>query len=225
MTRYVTYFRVSTAKQGRSGLGLEAQKAAVTAFLKQDDRVVASFTEVESGKTAERPQLHAALRAARAHKAVLLIAKLDRLSRNVAFIATLLESDVTLVACDMPEADRSWLQMAAVWAEREARLISERTRAALAAAKARGVVLGGYRGHAMPDAVTRAGQATVVAYAQERASTLAPVIAELRAKGAQTAAAIADGLNDLGIPTPRSGRWHAASAARLLHRLDAAHMG
>lgn len=219
MARYVAYFRVSTAQQGRSGLGIEAQKAAVNAFLKPADRIVATFTEVESGKTAARPQLTAALAAARAHKAVLLIAKLDRLSRNVAFIATLLESDVRLVACDMPEADRSWLQMAAVWAEREARLISDRTRAALAAAKARGVVLGGWKGHAMSPLVTAAGQAAVRAQAQERASSLAPIVADLRAKGMHTATAIADALNDLGIPTPRDGRWHPASAARLLHRL------
>lgn len=219
MARYVAYFRVSTAKQGRSGLGLDAQKAAVNVFLKPSDRIVGEYTEIESGKGSDRPQLHAAVRAARAHRAVLLIAKLDRLSRNVAFIATLLESDVKLVACDMPEADRSWLQMAAVWAEREARLISERTRAALAAAKARGVVLGGWRGHAIASAVTAAGQAAVAAQAQERAVALADVVADLRAKGMQTATAIADALNDLGIPTPRNGKWHAASAARLLHRL------
>ncbi len=220
MARYICYFRVSTAKQGRSGLGIEAQKAAVSAFLKAGDRVVSEYTEIESGKGSDRPQLHAAIRAARAHKAVLLIAKLDRLSRNVAFIATLLESDVRLVAADMPEADRSWLQMAAVWAEREARLVSERTRAALAVAKARGVALGGWRGHTMRKSTTVAGQAAVVTQARERAATLAPVIADLRGQGMHTATALAAALNGLGVPTPRGGQWHAASVARLVARLQ-----
>lgn len=221
MARYICYFRVSTTKQARSGLGIEAQKAAVNAFLKPADRVVGEYTEIESGRGSDRPQLHAAIRAARAHKGVLLIAKLDRLSRNVAFIAALLESDVRLVACDMPEADHSWLQMAAVWAEREARLISERTKAALAAAKSRGVSLGGWRGHAMPSTITAAGQAAAAAQAQERAMALADVVTDLRAKGKDTATAVADALNDLGIPTPRNSKWHPASAARLLHRLAA----
>lgn len=146
MTLYVAYYRVSTDKQGRSGLGLEAQRASVASFLREGDRVISEFTEVESGRHDNRPQMAAALTACRAHKATLLIAKLDRLSRSVEFIARLMNGDVPFVACDMPHADPFRLHIEAAIAEEERRKISIRIREALAAAKARGVKLGGYRG-------------------------------------------------------------------------------
>ena len=142
-TRYIAYYRVSTVRQGESGLGLEAQRAATTSFMKSADaELVSEFTEVESGKRANRPELAAAIQQCRNSGAVLLIAKLDRLARNVAFIANLLESGVKFTAIDMPNADRFMMHVYAAMAEEEGRRISERTTAALAAAKARGVRLG-----------------------------------------------------------------------------------
>ena len=138
---FVAYYRVSTQRQGQSGLGLEAQQAAVTAFTK-DQAIIAEFTEIESGRKNNRPQLAEALALAKKHKAILVIAKLDRLARNVHFISGLLESNVQFIAADMPEADRTFLQMAAVFAEWEAKKISERTKSALQMAKARGTKLG-----------------------------------------------------------------------------------
>lgn len=144
---FVSYYRVSTERQGRSGLGLDAQRDAVTAFLGDSNaRLIAEFTEAESGKgtnaLARRPQLRAALAAAKRAGATLLIAKLDRLSRNVAFIAQLMEGGVEFVAVDNPTASRLTMHILAAVAEHEREMISERTRAALAAAKARGQRLG-----------------------------------------------------------------------------------
>ena len=146
MPDFVAYYRVSTQRQGRSGLGLEAQRQAVQAWLQPRDGVlVAELTEVETGKGANaldrRPELRAALDHARRHKATLIIAKLDRLARNVHFISGLIEQKVPIVAADMPDADITMLHIYAAMAEREARVTSERTKAALAAAKARGTVL------------------------------------------------------------------------------------
>lgn len=141
---YVAYYRVSTQRQGQSGLGLEAQRAAVREFVGMNP-LFSEFTEVESGTKSDRPELGKALAMAKAKKAVLVIAKLDRLARNVHFISGLLESGVQFIAVDMPEADRTFLQMAAVFAEWEARKISERTKAALQAAKDRGITLGSPR--------------------------------------------------------------------------------
>lgn len=137
--KYVTYLRVSTARQGVSGLGLEAQRAAVQAHLNGGVwKIVKEIVEVESGTHNERPQLIRAMRLCRLHGATLLIAKLDRLSRNVAFLSKLMEEGVPFTAADMPEADRTQLQMMVVFAEHEARAISSRTKAALTAAKERG---------------------------------------------------------------------------------------
>ena len=144
MARYVAYRRVSTARQGESGLGLDSQEEMLSRYVASVKGVLLmSFTEIESGRSdTNRPQLQAALAACKKHKAILLIAKLDRLSRSVAFTAALLESPVKFVACDMPNADRTFLQMVAVFAEYEREQISRRTKAALAAAKARGQKLG-----------------------------------------------------------------------------------
>ena len=124
MGKFVAYYRVSTRQQGTSGLGIEGQQAAVAAFLKPSDTVIATFTEVESGKNSERAQLGAAIRAARLHRATLLIAKLDRLSRNVAFLAQLLDGDVAITACDNPTASKFTLHILAAVAEHEAAMIS-----------------------------------------------------------------------------------------------------
>ena len=219
MGKYVAYYRVSTRQQGTSGLGIEGQQAAVAAFLKPNDTVIATFTEVESGKNSERAQLGAAIRAARLHRATLLIAKLDRLSRNVAFLAQLLDGDVAITACDNPTASKFTLHILAAVAEHEAAMISTRTKAALAAAKARGVALGGWKGKPMAKAVRDKGTATVASQAQERATTFAPLIAELRESGVTSTIALADALNRQAIPTARGGKWHAASVARMLHRI------
>ena len=139
---FVTYLRVSTDRQGKSGLGLEAQRAAVLDHVAGKGEIAAEYVEIESGKRNERPQLARAMAEAKRIGAVLLIAKLDRLARNVAFIANLLEAGVEIAAADMPEANRFLLHVMAAVAEHEAQAISDRTRAALAAAKARGVALG-----------------------------------------------------------------------------------
>src|ERR1700683_5698599 len=146
-SRYIAYYRVSTARQGKSGLGLEAQKQAVQAHL-NGEKPLSEFTEVESGRRSDRPQLAAALAACRVHRAVLVIAKLDRLARNVAFVSSLMEAGVEFEACDFPQANRLTIHILAAVAEHETRMISDRTRAALSAAKSRGTVLGGFRGRA-----------------------------------------------------------------------------
>jgi DNA invertase Pin-like site-specific DNA recombinase len=221
MSNYIAYYRCSTKSQSVSGLGIEAQQEAVKRHLKVGDTIVASFTETESGRNNARPQLQAALRLCRHRRGVLLIAKLDRLSRNVAFLATLLEGDVQVIACDNPTAERFTLHILAAVAEHEAKMISHRTKAALQAAKARGVVLGGWKGKPMLAGVRTKGCAVQASAARENAIALAPALAELRASGIVTTPALANALNQRAIPTPRGGKWHSASVARVLHRLAA----
>jgi DNA invertase Pin-like site-specific DNA recombinase len=220
--RFVAYYRVSTAQQGRSGLGLDAQKTAVLGYLNGGRWTLCEeFTEVESGKRSDRPQLSRALSACRLRKATLVIAKLDRLARNVHFISGLMESGVDFVAVDLPTANRLTVHIMAAMAEHEAAAISERTKVALAAAKARGVKLGGDRGN-LP-AIAAAGSAASVAARQQRAADraqdMAAVIENLRNEGRTTLRRIAEGLNIRGIAAPRGGAWHAAAVARLLDRI------
>jgi DNA invertase Pin-like site-specific DNA recombinase len=219
----IAYYRVSTAAQGRSGLGLEAQQAAVQEFCRtRGGALLEEFTEVESGSQADRPQLARALELARLTGATLLIAKLDRLSRNAAFLLTLRDSGTEFIACDMPDANNVTVGIMAVIAQEERRAISARTKAALAAAKARGVRLGNPNGAA---ALKRAGKGTASALtavrnnAKRRADALAGKVAEIRAEGAISHSAIAAGLNERHIRTPRGGQWHATSVRRLLGRL------
>lgn len=224
MCRVVAYYRVSTEEQGRSRLGLEAQKEAVTALCDQRGwEIIAEFTEVESGKRDDRPQLTAALKRAKVTGARVVIAKLDRLSRNVAFLAALQDSGAKFTAADMPEADEFTIHILAAVAQRERKLASDRTRAALAAAKARGVKLGNPNG---AKAIRRAGKGTGAALkavrrgAQERAVEYAETVADIRSTGATSLGAIAREMNERGIVTPRGGRWHPSSVRNLLHRID-----
>lgn len=215
---FVAYYRVSTAKQGRSGLGLEAQRKAVAAFLNGGSwTLAAEFTEVESGKRNDRPELAKALQACRVYGAKLVIAKLDRLSRDAHFLLGLEKAGVDFVAADMPMANRLTVGIMAMVADEERRMISTRTKAALAAAKARGKRLGGNRGVVLSDAARRAGRAVLSARAAERANDLAPVLAELRAVGITSLRGLAKALTQRGIPTPRGHReWSAAQVSRLV---------
>ena len=208
MTQYIAYYRVSTQRQGQSGLGLEAQRAAVAGY-----NIVAEYTEVESGKKAQRPQLAAALAEAKRTGATLLIAKLDRLARNVHFITGLLEANVPIVCADMPEADRTMLQMMSVFAEFEGRRISERTKDALAAAKRRGTKLGSPNPHAGGKAAGEARRGKTATVAVEAM----PIIKTLRQSGVSFAK-IADTLNDARIPSAMGGAWHSTSVRNLVNR-------
>jgi DNA invertase Pin-like site-specific DNA recombinase len=214
--KWVSYLRVSTGKQGESGLGLEAQRAAVETYLNGGNwTLAAEFVEVESGKRdSNRPQLAAALAACKKLKAKLVVAKLDRLSRNVRFIATVMDSGVEFIACDNPHATRLTLHILAAVAEHEREMISQRTKAALAAAKARGVRLGG------PNlaVATKLGNAGNKAAADRFAQNVAPVIRDIKASGITTLRAIAVALNARGVPTPRGAQWNATQVMSVLRR-------
>lgn len=219
--KFVAYYRVSTARQGRSGLGLEAQKEAVRSHLNGGNwNLVAEVVEIESGKRSDRPKLAEALRLCRLHNATLIIAKLDRLARNVAFISNLMESGVEFVAVDFPQANRLTVHILAAVAEHEAKAISIRTKDALAAAKARGVKLGGDRGN-LP-AVAAQGRAVSLRARQEKANSrvadLSPIVAEIKAGGASSLREIARALNERSIPTTRGGSWSAVQVSRLLEK-------
>ncbi len=217
--RFVAYYRVSTDKQGRSGLGLEAQRAAVQAHVTgAHGAVTAEFVEVESGRKKDRPQLTAALATARGQRAILVIAKLDRLARNVHFVSGLMESGVEFVTADMPTVNRLTVHILAAVAEEEARMISARTKAALAAAKARGIRLGNPGLVAGLAAQARAANAVKTARAQARAAGVLPFIEQARQAGALTLQQFADALAARGVPTPsgRSLRWHPVQVARIV---------
>ena len=211
---FIAYLWVSTVRQGESGLGLEAQGATVEAFARQHGGViVASFVEVETGKRSDRPELAKALEVARKAKATLLIAKLDRLARNVAFIANLMDAGVDFLACDQPFASRLTLHILAAVAEDEARRISERTKAALQAAKARGRKLGSPIA-AKTVANARAARSTYAAKAN--ATTLA-VVREVQGSGIGTLAGIARALQARGVKTPAGrSQWQSVQVSRLL---------
>jgi len=219
--KFVSYLRVSTAQQGRSGLGLEAQREAVISYLNGGSwELVEEIVEVESGKIKERPKLAEALRLCRIHNAKLLVAKLDRLARNVAFISALMESGVRFVAADAPEANELTIHILAAMAEYEAKAISQRTKVALAAAKARGTKLGGLRWNLA--SVSAQGRELALKVRQQRAAKYAtdilPVIEALKAEGAGSLRAIAEGLNSRHITTAQGGNWSAVQVQRLLKR-------
>jgi DNA invertase Pin-like site-specific DNA recombinase len=211
----VAYVRVSTAGQGRSGLGIEAQRSAVARFAEAEGYdLVRTFTEVETGRGADalerRPQLKAALAEARRLKCVVVVAKLDRLSRDVHFISGLMTHRTPFIVAELgADADPFMLHLYAAFAEKERRLISQRTREALAAAKARGVKIGGLNAKGVADREE----------AKARAEALRPVLEELAGKSAN---AIAAELSARGIATPRGGRWHAGTVIRVQRRLGRA---
>lgn len=239
--KFIAYYRVSTDKQGKSGLGLEAQRLAVMNYLNGGEwKIIAEFTEVETGKRADRPQLDAALKAARLHRAAIVVSKVDRLTRSVAFLSKLLEADVDVRFADLPQIEgptgRFMLQQMASVAELEAGMIADRTKKALAAAKANGKKLGGPRRYVigkdergntiygdrviMPASARLASARAVNKRVRDRADDIAPVIWELQAAGKTSLRAIAEGLNAAGIPTARGhGKWSAVQVSRLLENI------
>jgi DNA invertase Pin-like site-specific DNA recombinase len=214
--RFIAYFRVSTDRQGRSGLGLEAQRTAVLAFINGNAELVGEFTEVESGKRSDRPELEKALVACKKQKAKLVIAKLDRLSRNLAFIATLMESGVEFVAVDNPHANKLTVHILAAVAQHEREMISERTKAALAAAKRRGQVLGNPN---LAEAAKR-GTAAVKANARRFAANVRPIIEEIMRAGFTSHNAIAGKLNERNIKTARGGKWTHMQVGAILYPFE-----
>jgi DNA invertase Pin-like site-specific DNA recombinase len=221
----IGYCRVSTGRQGRSGLGLEAQRQAIEHFADTEGfEVVRFFTEVESGKGAEaldrRPQLAAALEEARRRRCAVVVAKLDRLSRDVHFISGLMAHRVRFIVAELgEETDAFVLHLFAALAEKERALISARTRDALARAKARGVKLGGPN---LAQARKKA-QAAVQRLADANMANVLPIIRDIQKSGATSLHQIADALNARGVSTPRGGRWHAKSVANLLARASRNH--
>jgi DNA invertase Pin-like site-specific DNA recombinase len=219
-TQIVTYVRVSTSQQGRSGLGLEAQRHALARFAEAEGLQVArEFLEVETGKGADaldrRPQLKAALAAAKKLKCQVAVAKLDRLSRDVHFISGLMSHRVPFVVAELgADVDPFVLHLFAALAEKERSLISTRTRQALAAAKARGVTLGSPKLAEARDSAA----AAVKAGADQHASNVLPIIRDAQKAGATTLRAVADALNARGISTARGGSWHAQSVKNVLDR-------
>ena len=219
MQKFVVYRRVSTKRQGESGLGLDAQDRDIDLFLNSyaevPFEVIATFTDVLSGATADRPELARALDMARKEGATLLVAKLDRLSRNVAFVAALLDDRrLNVRVASMPHADKFQLHIYAALAEQEREFISLRTKAALAVAKSRGTKLGGLRDS------TKARNAAMKAQADDHAAKVADTIAARRATGA-TYAEIADDLNRMKVTTARGGQWHPTTVRNAEQRLTA----
>lgn len=214
--KLVAYYRVSTDKQGKSGLGIEAQTALIASYAVQNScQVLASYTEVESGKRNDRPELAKAIAHARKLKATLVIATLSRLGRRVSFISSLMESGVPFIAADSPNDDRFTLHIKAAVAEEEAAKISQRTKAALAALKARGVQLG------KPENMTQAAQVKGAKATRDQAirdyATIVPMLRELREQGLSLRD-IAKRLNDQGIMTRTGSSWSAMQVARILDR-------
>ncbi len=227
--RFISYLRVSTQKQGKSGLGIEAQRADVLRYLGGNEPIE-EVMETESGKNKNRPGLARALSLCRLHDATLVVAKLDRLARNVAFISALMESGVKFVAVDLPEANELTVHIMAAMAEYEAKAISARTKAALKAAKERGTPLGGirerWRNASKKDLIKRA-RAGAAASAEKRRSKIAkraadliPEVEALRAEGKTTLRQLAAGLNNRRIRAPRGGNWSAAQVRRVMHNYN-----
>lgn len=212
----IAYLRVSTESQGRSGLGLEAQRAAVEKLAGQyGQSVVHEYLEIETGKIDNRPQLNAAIQHCRRVRGTLVVAKLDRLSRNATFLLAfddmIKRAGIDFLVCDTPHLDRFMLGVHALVAERERLMISDRTKAALAAAKARGVRLGTRSGTKL----SAAGLETRRAKAKQFAQNVAPIIAQIRAAGASSLTEIANALNARGVMSPNGGIWYANSVRRI----------
>jgi len=216
--RFVAYYRVSSQGQGRSGLGLEAQRKAVQDYLDGGRwKLIAEFTEIESGSRSDRPELAAAMRAAKRHKAMLVIAKLDRLARSVAFISEIMEGDVEFVAVDMPLANRLTVHILAAVAEHEREMISQRTTAALAAAKARGTILGNRTNLEVAQRNSRAIRSKASAQFVQNAI---PIIRQVQATGLTSLREVAGALNARGVRSARGGVWHPTQVKRVLERAN-----
>jgi DNA invertase Pin-like site-specific DNA recombinase len=221
MKRAVAYYRVSTKQQQRSGLGIEAQRAAIARFAEAEGlTIIGEYVEAETGKGADaldrRPQLAAALAAARSAKCAVLVSKLDRLSRDVAFVSGLMAQRVPFIVAELGrDADPFMLHLYAALAEKERRLISERTKAALAAKKASGAALGNPKNLAAAGLI---GREALIAGADAFAAGLLPIVRALQSSGATTLEALTRGLNDRGVRSARGSRWHVSSVANLLAR-------
>lgn len=222
MVTHIAYYRVSTDRQGRSGLGLDAQRSAVSSYIEgvPDAELLAEFTEIESGKKSDRPELARALALCKKHNARLIIAKLDRLARNVFFIAGLMESKVEFVACDMPYANRFTLHIMAAVAEHEREMIARRTADALAEKKKQGVRLGNPR----PAESLARGRATMQVQRSARLASIQPTIEKIASLHRQglSCRAIARELNEQGIPSPAGKLWHGVTVKRMV-ALDRTH--
>ena len=219
MTKYIAYYRVSTVKQGQSGLGLEAQKASVAEYLSTaKGELINEFTEIQSGKQNNRPELEKALRKCRLTGSTLLIAKLDRLSRNAAFLINLQNSAINFVACDMPEANTLTVGLMACLADYERVLISNRTKEALKAAKARGVKLGNPHLDKIRCTDTSAARTAKIEKAKERNSEIKEVITEIQNSTTDKLSLreISRRLNEAGYKTAWGKDWHATSVSRIL---------
>ncbi len=216
--RFVSYCRVSTVRQGALDLGLDAQQEAIRSYLNGGRwTLVAEVVEVESGKRDDRPKLAEALALCRVHKATLIIGKLDRLARNVAFVSNLMESGVDFTAVDFPQANRLTIHILVAVAEHEAAMISARTKAALAATKARGTKLRGFRGKTFTEADHAAAKQARQARAVARGADLAPIVHEMQAAGVTSLNGLAKALTERGIPAARGGStWSASQVSRLL---------
>ena len=219
MQKFVTYYRVGTQRQGRSGLGLEAQQAAVQAFLAgRDGQVIGEYREIESGRKSDRQQLSAAMRMCRMTNSILLIAKLDRLARDAHFLLGLEKSGIDFVAADMPFANRLTIGIMALVAEEEAKAVSARTKAALAARRARGLPLGNlaslYPGTA---ATTARARAIWSKKAADHATMVLPAIQEMRS-GGMSLRAVARELEQRGFTTVQGGTWTASQVSAVLQR-------
>lgn len=208
---FIGYLRVSTGKQQLSGLGLEAQRTSIENYAAQIGETIDQvFVETESGGKRNRPELQAALAACKRKKATLIIAKLDRLARNVPFVSSLMEAGVEFVAVDAPYANKLMLHILSAFAEHEREMISERTKAALAAAKERGVVLGSHG-----KVLAQRNHDVAMAHAK----AVEPFLFAAREEGLSTLQQLAGYLNSTGVPTARDGKWHPASVRRVLKRL------
>jgi DNA invertase Pin-like site-specific DNA recombinase len=213
--KFVAYYRVSTDRQGKSGLGLEAQRTAVLNYLDGGNwTMVADFTEIESGKRADRPQLAAALAACKKHKAKLVIAKLDRLSRNLAFIAALMDSGVEFIAVDNPHANKLTVHILAAVAQHEREMNSQRTKDALQAAKVRGKRLGNPRLEDVRKAAAAANKKAADAFA----ANVRPIIREIQTSGVSSFQGIARALTARGVKTARGGQWTARMVINISER-------